>query len=435
METYMTVDRRNLLASLGVVPVLLGPGRALARTVAAPAPVDRIEEDLRRYIGFGAKASGGAGDNASGAWIADELARAGYSVERSTFQAPFFEPRTVELRVAGTAASLIPQAIVRQTPAEGVDGPLFQFDPGSPASIPAGAIVLIDLPRQNWSTATDPVIRKAVAACESAGAVGVVLLTNGPTGEAIALNAPGDEPLFTLPVACLAPRDAAPFLEAAGDRTSATLTITGRAGRREAFNVAGRHRAPGATRNVIVTTPRSGWLTCAAERGPGIAIWLDLMRWLPTSRLALNVVFSSNSGHEYENLGASHQIESNLPKAAETALFLLFGAGVVTRATEPRDGHLVPLATSAKRFCIVTDPASALARSVFTGWDGWSDPTFVKDGGAGEAGTAIRSGYPHVIGFVGTNPYHHVAGDTGAIVDPDLIRRVARASRELLARA
>ncbi len=183
------MNRREILASIAATPFLLDPVSVLARDGSIVSQ-DLIEEDLRRYVAFGSKASGGAGDNASGEWIAGELARAGYKVERSAFEVPFFKPDVVELRAAGSSARLIAQAIVKQTPHEGLEGRLFRFDPLKPERIPSGAVVLVDLPRQGWSTATAPIIRKAVKACEDAGANGAILVTNGPTGEAIALNTP-----------------------------------------------------------------------------------------------------------------------------------------------------------------------------------------------------------------------------------------------------
>lgn len=427
------IDRRDMLALMAAAPLALNPAVAGAAGSSAGAGADRIEEDVQRYIGFGAKASGGAGDMASGEWIGAELAQAGYAVERVGFDAPYFDQEIAQLRINGSRAELIPQAIVQQTSGDGVRGALFRFDPEQPLTIPAKAIVLVDLPKRAWSTATDPVIRRAIAACVEARAAAIVLITNGPTGEAIALNAPADAPLSPIPTACLAPRDAAPFLSAAQSQSEATLRINGRAGWRPAFNIMGRWTSPGASKKVIVTTPRSGWLTCAAERAPGIAAWLDLMRWLPTSGLDLDVIFSSNSGHEYENLGASHQVDGRLPRPEETALFLLFGASIVTRATVERDGQLRILPRpSEKRACIVTGSQASRARTYFSGWPGWPDPAIVTDGGAGEAGTAIKAGYPNVIGLIGANPYHHVAGDTGAIVDAHYIRQIARASRKVL---
>jgi hypothetical protein len=418
---------------MAALPFALGPVVTGATDTVPEIGADRIAEDIQRYISFGAKASGGAGDMASGAWIGEELAKAGYSMERAAFDAPYFDQAIVQLRIAGRKADLIPQAIVQQTSADGVKGTLFHFDPERPSAIPAKAIVLVDLPKRAWSTATDPIIRRAIAACVDADASGIVLITNGPTGEAIALNVPADAPLSSIPTACLAPKDAAPFLSAARTNSEATLQIAGQAGRRPAFNIMGRWTAPGARKKVIVTTPRSGWLTCAAERAPGIAAWLDLMRWLPASGLELDVVFSSNSGHEYENLGAAHQVGGRLPRPEETALFLLFGASIVTKATVEQDGHLriVPR-PSEKRACIVTAQVALRAREYFAGWAGWTDPAIITDGGAGEAGTAINAGYPNVIGLIGANPYHHAAGDTGAIVDAGYVRQIAQASRKLL---
>ena len=44
-------------------------------------------------------------------------------------------------------------------------------------------------------------------------------------------------------------------------------------------------------------TPRSGWYSCASERGGGIACWLELMRTL-NGRAPRDVLFVASSGHE-----------------------------------------------------------------------------------------------------------------------------------------
>ncbi|HRE35919.1 MAG TPA: hypothetical protein PK217_12695, partial [Sphingopyxis terrae] len=72
------------------------------------------------------------------------------------------------------------------------------------------------------------------------GAKAAVIVTNGPTGKIIALNADGRAPMFAGPVGLLAPADAAPFWEAAMRHAPATVRLTGEGGRRPAFNVIGR---------------------------------------------------------------------------------------------------------------------------------------------------------------------------------------------------
>src|SRR5690606_30851021 len=72
------------------------------------------------------------------------------------------------------------------------------------------------------------------------GAVAVILVTTGPTGEALLLNAPADAPLSSKPLALLAPRLAAPVIEAARQGRPATLVLNGKGGSRVAENVVAR---------------------------------------------------------------------------------------------------------------------------------------------------------------------------------------------------
>lgn len=161
---------------------------------------------LERYAGFGDKAAGGPGDIACGEWIEGELKALGYACARQTFEVPAYEGEAPTLSIEDAQACLIPQAIVAPTP--GVTGRLFVPNRGQ------GEIALLVLPYARWSTAKGEVERR-VAAAVAAGAKAAVLITTGPTGEALALNTPVDKPLFDIPVGVLAPREADPFVEAA----------------------------------------------------------------------------------------------------------------------------------------------------------------------------------------------------------------------------
>jgi hypothetical protein len=95
------------------------------------------------------------------------------------------------------------------------------------------------------------------------------------------------------------------FLEESA-RQGAAVHLVARVERKpvEAVNVTARLAgADGSLPPLVVMTPRSGWWTCASERGGGIACWLELMRELKTGPLARDVVFVASSGHELGHLG------------------------------------------------------------------------------------------------------------------------------------
>lgn len=54
---------------------------------------------------------------------------------------------------------------------------------------------------------------------------------------------------------------------------------------------------------LVIMTPRSGWWTCASERGGGIACWLEVMRAMSRTKPVREVLFVASSGHELGQLG------------------------------------------------------------------------------------------------------------------------------------
>ncbi|MCH7749719.1 MAG: hypothetical protein IH939_16655 [Acidobacteria bacterium] len=72
--------------------------------------------------------------------------------------------------------------------------------------------------------------------------------------------------------------DAERLRASVGDKV--TLRLTGRMDEAaEAVNVAGRLVRNEEADWSVISTPSSGWFTCAGERGPGIAALLALAEW------------------------------------------------------------------------------------------------------------------------------------------------------------
>src|SRR5262245_20302302 len=85
---------------------------------------------------------------------------------------------------------------------------------------------------------------------------------------------------------------------------------------------------------LVISTPRSGWYSCASERGGGIACWLETMRALRPSRPGRTITFVAFSGHELSYLGADAFIDWRPAIVSLAAGWIHFGANIGA-ATDP----------------------------------------------------------------------------------------------------
>lgn len=422
----MTPSRRGLF--LGAA----SGGLALAPPLTAE-PLDDAwhQAVVERYFGFGDKATGGPGDTAVGAWLEGELARAGYQCGRQSFDAPYFDAARTTLSIEGLTASVIPQAPVVATGPEGLTGPLRLALGDGPLD---GAVALIVLPARRWSSALDPLIRDGLADAWARGAAAAVLVTTGPTGDALALNAPAHPEAPARPVAVLAPRDAPAFLDAAAERRTGRLILSGTSGRRPAWNLTARLDR-GAERTVILSTPRSGWFGCAGERGSGVAVWLAAALWLARRRDDIDIELVAISGHEYENLGGARYLEDHAPPPSRTRLWVHVGANLAARDWHEFGPRLQPLpGPDSQRFLLASPDIAPAFRRAFAGQPGLEAvyPATVENS-AGELTNILRTGYPSAAGFFGTHRFHHSRGDDLRCVSGEMVRPVSEALRTALA--
>jgi hypothetical protein len=423
----MRASRREVLSVAGV----LATGAASPAGAVTPATADAawLQAVLERYAGFGVKASGGPGDTACGAWLEGDLAALGYRCERQAFEIPYAEVRRATLAAGGRQATVIPQAIVKPTGPDGVTGPLRL---ASSSGSLDGAIALIVLPFRRWASMAEPAVSRALTDAFARGAAAAVLVTTGVTGEAIALNVSATRPGFPKPVAVLAPKEAEPFVAAAATGAPATLTVDAEAGRRSAFNLIARLDR-GAAKTLIVSTPRSGWFTCAAERGSGLAVWLSLAHWLAAAKPRVNLEFLATSGHEYIYLGGEQYLAHRAPKPAQTHMWVHIGASAAARDWHEL-GALRPLPSpDAQRVLTATPQVIDATRRAFKGISGLEAvyPADAANAG-GELVNVIEAGYAPAIGLYGGHRYFHTMGDDMRCVSGDLVLPVATAFRRAI---
>ncbi len=407
----MKPSRRHLLSASGAAGVAAAlPATAVARK-ADHETAPWLQAVIERYAAFGGKASGGAGDDACGAWLEGELTRLGYACRRQPFDAPFFEPVRATLTCGSATAEVIPQAVVVPTGPNGVTAPLRRADREGDLT---GSLALVVLPYKRWVSLADPTVSRPIADAFRRGALATVVVTTGPTGEAIALNVNTRKPGFDRPVVILAPREAQAFVLAAEGGRAATLVVDGRGGRRSAFNLIARLDRK-AAETIVVSTPRSGWFGCTAERGSGLAVWLSLANALATSRRAVNVELLCTSGHEYEYLGGELYLEEKLaPLSSATKLWVHIGASAAARDWHELGPALRALPSAdSQRVLTATPDLIDRVRPCFKGVTGL-EATYVADkaSAGGELTNVLSAGYRTAIGLYGGHRYFQPAATT-----------------------
>jgi hypothetical protein len=415
----------------GAAVAAVGPLAARA-VLAQDADADltrRIAADLAQHAAFGDKFSGGPGDVATANWIASRLRAAGYQVDESTFQAPFFVKRAARLTCGPTSADIVPQAPVVPTGPRGVTGRLALVE-AAPGDV-RDRLALVVLPSARHAALfADRGIGRTIKSVAAAGARAIVIVTTGPSGEAVALNAP-EEPFVTVPTAVLAPKAAAAFVAAARSGAEATLILDGEATHRPSPNIVGRVER--GDRWLVISTPRSGWFNCVAERGTGTAAFLELAAWV-VGRFPKRSVFVMNTGgHEYFFAG-SHRVLDQAPPPAATLAWVHVGATLAARDAREENGTLVMLdSADPQRSLMATERAREAAALAFAGLSGLEKPAAVQPG-AGELSTFTDRGYQTAFAVIGVHRWFHTSEDTLARVDARLVTPVVRAHQRAIER-
>lgn len=427
------INRRELLGTAIGGAALAAPAFA-ATGKDNPFVADRLYADVLRYASVDIHQTGSTGDRATGAWILEQLQRDGFTVSSQSIEVPFFEPRQTtvqsgDLRIAGFA--LHP---VVTTSASGLTVPLrIRYDAADDAHL-AGTIAVVPLPFGRHSSALSPAIEPALTAVKRAGALAAIVITTGPSGLPIALNAPERPPFAPLPILLIGIGQAPALIARARAGERATLVIDGDAGRRRGENIVARRAGPG--RKVVMTTPLSGWFRCTGERGPGVATWLAFAGWLPRAFPHLDLTFAGQVGHEFENIGSRRFLAEAAPRPEDVALWLHLGAGLATRDWhEAGAGNLKPLpSVDPQRYLLASPALVPDVRRAARGLPGLEKvyPGDAKTA-AGEATGILAAGYTRVIANFAGHRFHHTENDGLEITSGDLIVPAARALRTAVA--
>ena len=385
----------------------------------------RLTADLQTHAAFGPKFSGGPGDNATARWTAERLRSLGYKVEESEFPAPFFVKHTTELRIGTTSVEVYAQGPVTVTSADGIRAGLAAIEEDGKVGDVKGRIAVIVAPfARHAALFPDRGLGATVREASKAGALAIIIVTTGPTGEVVALNCPDAAPFVPVPLAILAPSLAAPVLAAARTNAVATLVLYGTATPKPCKNIVAKlSRGP---KWIAMSTPRSGWFDCVAERGTGQAAFLEIAAWLVRAFPQHSVFLMNTGAHEYFFAG-SRRVINQAPSPANTALWVHIGATLAARDAEVVDGKLQMLDTvDPDRSSMATAKARTAVEVSFAGLVGLDKPGLIR-AQAGELSTFTDRGYDKAFACIGQHRWFHTASDNIDCVDASLLLPVVKA--------
>jgi hypothetical protein len=392
-----TPTRRGLLiggaAALGVAALGTGPAWAGTRAPvnSGSALGNRLYDIVKGFSRWPLHRTGSGPERATLDWFQSELRRRGAVTSRWEYSYPHYE-WTAEVRVGGRTTETVPLYY------EGVGAVRSDKPFVRPVTI--------------TSTGGDPEVLAAMQEAKAENASLAVLpvfnSTQGyPTYDGLVADNRDPAASTTGIPALFIPGRLAEQAQRGVRAGIDARTVTGRS-----HDITGWFGKP-VSDPIIVTTPLSGWFTCAAERGSGIAVALELATELARTH---PVFFLGNSGHELNNFGVRAYLQQEFDLQPRAVIHI--GASIAAGATDPASGRF-ELASS--RVVASNPPISSvpgLAEAVQIGRFA-PTPTFPGEGAVWSK--QLGSSVP-LLSFAGQFPQFHTPDDRpGVTTTPALL--------------
>jgi len=364
----------------------------------------RIGTVIRAYDEQGVHRTGTAVDRISAEWLANQVRQLGIDPVCEEFPISRVDPVDASLVVDGHKIEGLPLFDGAFTSSAGIAGRLGPLD--SDASIgfaetppnAAAAGALGDARRQDRHQA-------------------IVVVTRGARSGFCPSNAESFRRPFGPPVLQVASEHGRFLAECARSGSEVSLTAHVERRQAQALNVvamiagANNDMAP-----LVVMTPRSGWWSCASERGGGLACWLEIMRAVRDARPARDVLFIASSGHELGHLGLDAFIERRPGLVSAAKAWIHLGANI---GAAQGPGNNLQASDD--------EMGSMMAEAMNN--EGLRIDARLRHGDVprGEAENVHRGGGRY-ISIIGNNDLFHNTSDRGPdVVDLEVIERFARA--------
>lgn len=398
--------------------------------VAADISTDRLHADLKTYEAFGIHRSGSAADIATCDWLAHRLEALDYEVERRAINVDNYDARVSTVASRTETFTLAAQAPFFAEPECHVEGELVYCGQAGLNGDARNRIIVADAIYGRASSYEAANYRKLADLALGAEARALILITNGPSSEAVWLNIKPDAK-YPLTALC-APKQADGIRAAARRGDYVVFETPPRQAPRTATSILATRSGP--LGYIVISTPVSGWTYCAGERGPGIATMLALAAWLPQVKPGYSITLIGTNGHELGDLGMRDLLKHAPPSLAGDGLWFHLGAGFAARDWYELPTGLAPMESAdPQRFLLASNSFINSARRAFQGLPGLEKVhQLTPETAAGELRLIARAGYRHVLGIFGAHRYHHSMSDQMEMTSGDLLKPVVQAVGELL---
>ncbi len=343
-----------------------------------------------RYWSFGIHRAGTDVDRTTAAWVADELADRGLTVE--THAVPFGR---------WMADSTL------TCDGEPVDHLAVPYE--WTGTLHTGTVAVLDSDDPHHGGRPEALVGPITAA-RAGGAAALVVPTVHPEGSLRAVNRDPEAEPSDFPVVLVPGRDAARVRAGSLQLSVHAWTEPG-----ATTNVVARNAVPGPP--LIVTTPLTGWFGCAGERGTGVAVLFHLAEALAD----LPLLVLATGAHELTYLGAARWLEEHPDTDAVGVVHI--GASVAV--VEPGEGPDRALTTTrTARTSLPPAAASAMSEALASaGLDLQCDSA----SWLGEAQRFCHLGIP-LLSITGAGRDFHCPEDTPSrATTPAALRTVAEA--------
>ena len=345
-----------------------------------------IEEDLIKWDSIKLHRTGTEGDNETAYWLADEIKKCGLTAEVDKFNFIKRTPGKCEVTNGTNTAIGLPMFDGGSTAFDGIKGPH--------GSLNNDDVIAITQYSSSANDESSINLNKARAKNKHPAIVAIADVSPNIPGLAV-LNAESYRKPFGPPVLQVATQEGEWLMKLKADeKISVSVELIDEES--EGLNVQTKIEGKDQSLSpLVVMTPKSGWWTCTSERGGGITIWLNAMRYLSKIKPNRNVIFTANTGHELSHLGLDHFLEKNSSLVIDAFVWVHLGANFAAKS-----GQVLWQASSDEYMEKGLEQLKALNLDEITSWPVLSRPL-------GEARN-IYDGGGKFISLLGSNPlFHH----------------------------